>query len=144
MVGSADGVTIWGEPHNKTKEAPSQQQAPAGDERQRELSQPEQQQQSARPTTALTRRLSLHLGRLKWMQNALVAMPKSQAERQRREELSYSYHPESAEGRALRRYQEGSSEQDCIVLDEGNQETTEPEIEQAVQRLKTLGVKTKD
>lgn len=78
------------------------------------------------------------------MQSALVAMLESQAEQQRREELSHPYHPESAEGRALRRYQEGSSKQDWIVLDEGNQETTEPEIEQAVQRLKALGVKTKD
>jgi len=69
-------------------------------------------------------------------------MPEPQTEQQRAQ--ANPYHPDSAEGRALHRYQEGSSEHGWIVLDKGDRETTELEIEQAVQGLKALGVKTKD
>ena len=42
-------------------------------------------------------------------------MPESQTEQQRREELSSPYHPDSAEGRALRRHREGVSEEDGVT-----------------------------
>ena len=42
-------------------------------------------------------------------------MTESQTEQQRREELSSPYHPDSAEGRALRRHREGVSEEDGVT-----------------------------
>jgi hypothetical protein len=42
-------------------------------------------------------------------------MTEPQTEQQRREELSSPYHPDSAEGRALRRHREGVSEEDGVT-----------------------------
>ena len=42
-------------------------------------------------------------------------MSEPQTEQQRLEELSYPYHPDSAEGRALRRHREGVSEEDGVT-----------------------------
>ena len=69
-----------------------------------------------------------------------MAMPESQTEQQRREELSSPYHPDSAEGRALRRYREGTSEQDWVTDIEIGEEI---DLEQAAQELKQLGIETK-
>jgi len=67
-------------------------------------------------------------------------MTEAQTEQQRREQLSYPYHPDSAEGRALRRYREGTSEQDWVTDIETGEEI---DLEQAAQELKQLGIETK-
>jgi len=68
-------------------------------------------------------------------------MTESQTEQQRLEELSYPYHPDSAEGRALRRHREGTSEQDGVTLmgpeDEVSLEVIDQRLAEIQQRRAT-------
>ena len=68
-------------------------------------------------------------------------MTEAQTEQQRREQLSYPYHPDSAEGLALCRYREGTSEQDWVTLIEPGEEVELAEIER---RMEARGIQVKN
>ena len=63
-------------------------------------------------------------------------MTEPQTEQQRREELSSPYHPDSAEGRALRRHREGVSEEDGVTLIEQGEEIDLEAIDRRLAEIK--------